>query len=346
MSYVLIERPSRNKEILPKKVFLSIIITFIFLISMFSAYSISEGGFPKRYTEGWLNFEIDDGKLRKGFWDDFDQNIENLSKPSANKINVYIFGNSHSADLLSAIYYNYTPYDEFHFLKVIQQEQLSCFDERDNRFLSQRNSLYNSDAYKKSEIFIIATRFVNAKCDKLLKDNPSDADGLNFLIPRLKKDGKKILILGNTLVLDKIDGQWLEEFIYNKAIKDKINFNSFEVFNSYKILAEELAFHIQSEYNIKTNERLERYTTENHIYYFDRRKLFCNSITHRCLTFTDNAFRIRFDYGHLTREGKKEFSTLLIRYKFNLFLNGILKSRQITNVAYVPYLGTIDDSLP
>jgi hypothetical protein len=191
LSYNLIEKPFRNRKIVSAKIFVTsaMIITSVTVCVAVVAKKLE--GFPSRFPQGWANFELDDGKLRQGFWKYFDDNIQSLIEPSKTKINVYIFGNSHSGDFLGALFTQREFYENYHFLKTVKREQLSCFDERDNRFTKVREALYASDAYKQADVFVIATRFVNAHCNKTLQDNPTDSDGLSFLIPKLINDEKK-----------------------------------------------------------------------------------------------------------------------------------------------------------
>lgn len=337
LSYWFIEKPTRDLRYISRRLFFLLLSTSSFIVILLVSVASHSEGFPGRYPNGWKNFELDDKILRQGFWKYFEQNKEQLLKPSDQKINVYIFGNSHATDFLSALFIQIDAYDKYHFLKASKQEQLSCFDESDSRFGEQKIALYESNAYKKSDIFVIATRFIDAKCDVKLKDNPSDADGLKFLIPNLKKENKKVLILGNTLVLNRVDGKWLEEKIYIDAVREKIDFHSINIFKRYKEMAEKEAYKIQSELNIETNARLKVFSKKNHLAYFDRRQLFCDSILERCSVFTKDGSRLRYDYGHLTLHGKKEFGRMLQAASFESILYDVWKNQKMIASPFVPY---------
>ena len=217
---------------------------------------------------------------------------------------------------------------------------MSCFDENDDRFSKNREVLYASEAYKKSDVFIIATRFTNAQCDKTLKDNPTDADGLSFLIPKLIKDGKNVIVLGNTLVLDQVEGEWLEEKIYFDAVEEKIDFRSFKIFENYKMNAEKKAYGLQSELNLVINQRLKEFSSKNELTYFDRRSLFCDDETQRCLVFDKDGFRLRYDYGHLTLKGKILFGELLRNSSFESILSQIAQKQGNDKLDFIPFEGT------
>ena len=174
-------------------------------------------------------------------------------------------------------------------------------------------------------------------CNKAYKKNPSDPDGLRYLIPRLKRDGKKIIILGNTLVLDKIEGKWLEEYIFTKAIKEKTDLLSFDDFKYYKEIAEKKAYELQAKFNIQTNNRLQNFSLINGIGYFERRRLFCNSDIKSCSVFTKNGHRLRSDYGHLSLEGKAEFGRLLKKSNFKSILYDVLEGNNLSDEKFIPF---------
>lgn len=333
LSYHFIEKPFRNKNFIKLRQLMLILIVSILITVFIFTLSKYKNGFPDRFPkEGWINFEINTTNLKKDFWKKFDENKMSLSKPHQKKINVYIFGNSHSGDTLDAFLHAKDYYNEFHFLKISKNEEISCFDERDPRFSGKRNALYESEAYKKTDIFIIASRFSDIKCNKKLNHSPTDIDGLNYLIPKLKRDGKKIIILGNTLVLDQIEGKWLAEYIYLKAINEKTDsFLTFENFNYYKNIAEKKAYELQNDLNIKINNKLQNFSLKNDIGYFERRKIFCDENIKRCDVFSKDGNRLRYDYGHLTTEGKEKFSELLRKSNFKSILLDTWRNQNSSN---------------
>lgn len=340
ISYRFIEQPFRNAEIIGRKSFLFTVSMTLVVVMLSYMVVLKKEGFPDRFESGWMNYELDDGKLRQNFWKYFNENVDNLKIPSEHKINVYVFGNSHAGDLLGGLLSKSDIYSQFNFLKVVRNEQLACFDEQFDEFRPHREALYSSDAYKKTEIFIIATRFVNAKCDKFGNQSANDASGLRYLIPKLLNDGKKIIIMGNTLVLKKIEGQWVEEWIYRKAVDDKIDFRSSDAYIEYARFSEKLAFRLQSEENLETNKRLQEFAEDNNLSFFSRQKLFCSELQQTCKVFLDDGSRLRYDYGHLTLEGKLAYGELLINSGFLKFLYDV-HSRDMNANNYVEYGGSL-----
>lgn len=340
ISYKFIELPFRNGMIIGKKAFFRIILILTVGLITFAIIAKELDGIPSRFSQAWENFVLDGDKLRKGFHDDFDSNQKNLSTPSTEHVNVYVFGNSHSIDFLSAMLRQKDSYKKYHFLKLFRSEQISCFDETQDRFRKYQDALYNSEAYKKSQIFIIATRFANVECDSGLNNNPTDAEGLSYLIPRIQSDGKKIVILGNTLVLDQIDGMWLEEKYFYDAASANIKFDDRAEYLRFKNKAEKHAFKLQNNLNLETNKRLRKFAYQNGFAYFDRSDLFCDNAQQRCLVFDDDGHRIRYDYGHLTSAGKDIFGQILKSDDFDKFLS-IIYSKEISFPSqFIQYEGT------
>ena len=60
-----------------------------------------------------------------------------------------------------------------------------------------------------------------------------------------------------------------------------------------------------------------------------------------CLVFTKNGHRLRYDYGHLTLEGKREFGMLLKESNFKSLLYDIMKNQNSSNEKYIPFLGVV-----
>ena len=83
--------------------------------------------------------------------------------------------------------------------------------------------------------------------------------------------------------------------------------------------------------NIKTNKKLQNFSLKNEIGYFERRKLFCNTNTKRCAVFSEDGSRLRYDYGHLTTEGKKKFSELLRKSNFKSILLDTWGNKNLSN---------------
>ena len=96
-----------------------------------------------------------------------------------------------------------------------------------------------------------------------------------------------------------------------KALNEKSDLLSLEKFEYYKNFAEKNLMNYQNNFNLETNKRLKNFSSMNGIAYLERRKLFCNSELKSCDVFTKNGYRIRYDYGHLTLEGKKIFGFCL-----------------------------------
>ena len=81
----------------------------------------------------------------------------------------------------------------------------------------------------------------------------------------------------------------------------------------------------------KTNKQLQNFSLKNKINYFERRKIFCDENTKRCAVFSKDGSRLRYDYGHLTTEGKEKFSELLRKSNFKSILLDTWKNQNSSN---------------
>ena len=126
-----------------------------------------------------------------------------------------------------------------------------------------------------------------------------------------------------------------------KALNEKSDLLSLEKFEYYKNFAEKKSYELQNNFNLETNKRLKNFSSMNGIAYLERRKLFCNSELKSCDVFTKNGYRIRYDYGHLTLEGKKKFGFLLKKSEFKSILFEILESPNFSEKNYIPFLGVV-----
>lgn len=328
ISYFIVEKPFRNRKLINTKVLWSMIIIALLAVCAMAAAAISNAGYKGRIAQGWINFEHDNQSLRQVHWKIIDNNLELLSKPDPDKINVFIYGNSHAVDFLDAMMIEKSHYKNYHFMKFRHHEQLICMDESDARFQSFRDKFYETEAYKGADIVVISTRYNNSKCGKVKPQTSNDFDGLDYLIPRLKKDGKAIIVVGNTLEVDSIDEKIVADYIYASAENQNTDFKSKSEFASWAQKASKLAYENIPQEKLKLNEKIKKYSQDNELLHFDRVKLFCNFESEDCIVFDEDGFKIRWDYGHLTAEGKEYMAKRLVEENFESYLEKSLSAQQ------------------
>ena len=129
--------------------------------------------------------------------------------------------------------------------------------------------------------------------------------------------------------------------IYDEAIKNKFIPKTKNYYESIIEQAEKKAFNLQLEGNIVTNENLKKFSIANKIKFFDRRELFCNDYQKKCSIFTKDGYRIRYDYGHLTLEGRVELSKLLLENNFKNLLIEMSNEVQSKDFDFIPYAGSL-----
>ena len=87
--------------------------------------------------------------------------------------------------------------------------QISCFNESITEYSEERNEFYQLEAYKSSTTLIVSTRYSqDSRCGAPYKNlmSTNDLDGLRFLIDRARRDGKKVVVMGNTAEFSPIEG--------------------------------------------------------------------------------------------------------------------------------------------
>jgi len=76
-------------------------------------------------------------------------------------------------------------------------------------YSEERNEFYQLEAYKSSTTLIVSTRYSqDSRCGAPYKNlmSTNDLDGLRFLIDRARRDGKKVVVMGNTAEFSPIEG--------------------------------------------------------------------------------------------------------------------------------------------
>ena len=236
------------------------------------------------------NIDFDNEKLRKQSW-----YFDNLKYEQAdfdlNKTNVLIVGNSHAKDTFNLFYLNrnlYDAYDFFHYrLNNSDSDpsahfQLHFFREINKDTKKFSNEFFNSKVYKKSNIVIISSKY----------DERYDLDGLKVLIPRLKKDNKRVVIFGNTVEFNKLGGrEAIDALLLNNSLSaEDVNRSLFlNRVQSVEVL----------------NNKIKKIANENNIKFYDKKNLICEDENKECVGITNENEKIFYDYGHTTIDGAR-----------------------------------------
>ena len=198
ISYQYIEKTSRNKKIVPAKVFYSLFLLVIIFILTINFYIIKNKGFEK-------NWSVESYYFDKNY---YDSKVNDLKKDILHKIDfeqlknskskkILVFGNSHGADL----------YYTFSLKKDLSKKYIFNYIPRQISCLSVLVSLDNSDYCSKDEIEL--NNYTKEEYRKIIKDidiivissrfYSEDISQLDNNLKNLRKYfKKKIIITTNT----------------------------------------------------------------------------------------------------------------------------------------------------
>jgi len=316
ISYYLIERPFRNKNIISIKKLTTYILVSVIILLSYSFYLIKTENIKSRFTfSEYPNYTLNNlYYAKKGLDFEISYNYDEYNS----RKNVLIVGNSHAENLLSIlsktnltnkIYFNLTSpkirkndYNyQVNYLYKFLTEKKAIIDRYNVDFYSHLNK-----QYKKSDLIILATQYSDA-----------DLDVLDKLIKLLKLDNKKIIIFDNALEQD-IHKQLnrLDYYVArNKKFPDKKNL---------KIIEEDMYKDLNNKAEV--NLKIMNIAKINGIPFIKRERIFCDKIEKRCPSITDNGYKIYYDYGHITEDASEFFARKIEKDKLFLkYLNSALQ---------------------
>jgi peptidoglycan/LPS O-acetylase OafA/YrhL len=310
-SYYFIEKPFRNKKNSFFKIMIILSLTY-FLLVMMMIFIIKNEAFPKR-TLITDNFNLDNRyylhndhyKFRENYVPElFTNNLENK--------NILVIGNSFGEDLFKMLYLNKDKYPNFNFelISPIKRDNSTSYQVKCLlNFLKINNTRCNGVDFgdsinkqiKKSDIIILSTKWDEADVKSLIE-----------IIIELKRNDKKIIIFGQSLLMNlntsyKLNP--LDYYVYlNKQIPNEYDLNLIET-------------KMYNQFNEPLNKELSKIAYDTNSKFIDPKSFQCSKLKNTCHLITKSKNKIYFDYGHVTNEGAK-------------FLGGILSEKKIleTNI--------------
>ena len=312
LTFFLIEKPFRNKNIINKKVFISsIVLVIIFFISSY-ILTIKTGGFENR-LHVFLKKE-----LKKNPWEIlkdknglcFDRKDNHCSFNKENKKKLFLIGDSHAESISSEFFKKlknkkinfvdmnrkgcfYLPYFDTIDKKTKKVVENCSEDIQDNirsELLSNKNSIVIINALYKEYLKKNGTHnYVNKKDNKTILN--SFVNSLQYL---LDNDLYVVLIYPTPEV-----GFNLPKKLMNLLPKGTFNANNFLTENPITT-----SFKIYKEDNSEVFKVFNKFNHKNLIKIYPH-KLFCNTqILDRCLTH-DGKNIYYFDEHHLSSKGSE-----------------------------------------
>ena len=276
LSYLLVERPSRNKKLSFSKVLIFLTVTLITII-IFNIKIIKENGFKSRFeylSKINQNYNPDNISLGKSR---MNKSKNNLNELDTEDFNIFVIGDSHGQDLYNSLNLNHFLFNNIKFYFI--GDLLSDIPE---------DILNHEKFLKGADILILSYRWNNHKYN-LLKDHFKTFKDLN----------QKIFITSSSneyKVFSKLYTLLDYEVLFNK---DR-NIEYFGLKNLYfknRI--------INSNSNI--NQKLKKFAYENNLKYLNKEDYMCDLLTKECDYVDKEGNKIFYDYGHYTEHGAKYF---------------------------------------
>ena len=307
-SYHYIEKPFRKPDkINNKKIYIYLIISYIFLLGCFSFY-LSKGSLLKE--KNFLKIENNNEILRKKWINNI--NDKQFSKFSdLKKINILIIGNSHARDMFNTFDLNKKLFHEYEF--TVFDTLLECFKKNINLdYKDQCKYLY--DNFDGNRLINDFNFNLNNADYVLISAEFSFLDVLSLedeIIPYLKSKHKKIILLSNS-----------PKFFF--AIKKPFTLLDLKLrsLKSNKLNDEDIKqlekIHYLSitDNIIKLNDWLELIAERNDIDFLRKENFVCDHKLKKCEVITDNGYKIYWDNSHYTIEGAKYLGKIIYRKKW------------------------------
>ncbi len=331
LSYKFFETPLRLKAKVGNKKFYVALALMLSVVVGMCLLVFKNNGFENRFHSAGIlsNYELDNEKLRKTSWNVLKEkmSVEPVFDDVDNK--VLIVGNSHAKDIFNALYLNRQLLPGFDFAKG-RIEQLSCFDEKLDLGKTDSLEFYSSTLYSESTHLIISTRYkTKRRCHKSNKSEPlsDDFKGLTYLLSRAISDGKKIILMGNTVEFDEFNEKPFIDYYYDTvlsrlpdgdefAMKTALDNAPFQAFKHLKL------------HRLKLNEKVLSVAERFSVPYFDKTEYMCDFTVNKCPVLTPEGFKIYFDYGHLTLDGARFVGEKMIHGGLSeILIDGIEDSR-------------------
>lgn len=306
-SYKYIELPFRSKKLLFKKVLFFVITCQILILAICYILFQTES---KKFSQNKKNFKIENFYLDNGFYlknDHYKFRTEYSPKKfelKNNQENILVVGNSFGEDLFKTLNINNN------FQKV-QLELISPLTRSQNeayeikcliKLIDEKNTNCGPKDYTSN----IIEQFNDATTVMLSTLWTRDEISLlNKLIILLKNKNKKIIIVGQSLLLRNDFSAYnfteIDYFVYLKqrmpdlrelTVLEKKLFNS--IFQEEKINKR-----INNEV-LKINSELKKIAIDNQVKFLNPLDYQCDRVMEKCFLLDDSGYKLYFDYGHIT----------------------------------------------
>jgi len=209
-------------------------------------------------------------------------------------------------------------------------QQISCFDESNFDNTSIFQAFYDSDLYRFSDVLLVSSRFRERECVSGggLKQS-KDLSGLPYLIRQGVKDGKGVIVLGNTTEFSSVKGKTIVDyFVQEKKAGGNLRWILHEEQAYMKFVGRVNSYYYQNgNRKVRINRAIREISENYNVHFFDKHDVVCDEVEGRCFGLTPEGYKSFYDYGHYTLRGAKFFG----RRMFDLgFLDVLQNSSEVS----------------
>ena len=284
LSYLIFERPFRNKKLSFNLILMFLSIIFIIII-IFNIKVIIENGFQSRFENLKninQNYNPDNIYLGKTRMNSSQQNLNDFD---VKNFNIVIIGDSYGEDLFNSLNLNRNFFNDIKFYYI-------------GNLLSDRldNISNNENFFKQANAIIVSYKWDDFKFN-LLENS----------IEKIKDLNQKIYITSSSneyKVWNKLYTLLDYEILFNKD-KNKDYFGLKNLYFKNRVISS----------NSNINEKLKKFTSENNLTYLNKEDYMCDIPNKECDYIDEDGHKIFYDYGHYTEYGARYFGKKI--YKIN-----------------------------
>ncbi|MCX5479023.1 acyltransferase family protein [Kaistia geumhonensis] len=297
IGYTVVERPFRFK--IQTRPFASSIAASLVAIACFTVVVVRDDGFPGRFAYMAARLgenKIDAEALAEESMKILDELAPNESigrwnagVRSKHEIednwfsgqaaeNVLVIGNSHSKDMFNAVYQNRDRLQGVEFARLAFDADMSAksFDQ-----------MFDLPNYKNATTIMVAPKY---RSTSILS--------LDRYLARMLKDGKKVILVGNTAEFSSPGTMPIFDWYIWKQTGD-VDFKQLNQL-AYKYESEEAKI-----YTARVAALAEKYGVP----FYDRRALVCDDLAKECAMVTPEGKRTMYDASHWTLDGAGYFGS-------------------------------------
>lgn len=319
LSYFIIEKPCRNRNIKFRKIFFPF-LTLSILLLLFSNVVINKEGFHKRakYVSNiglkLENYLLDPYHYIVNHFFIFGKNYvpDNFKNaPSAN-VKMLVVGNSVGQNMFHALYSNKNSFTGYTFnlisskIRVNKQNySTNCF----NKFLSNKD--YSCDEFDFTQNILVQlntsnTIFLASRWDQGEGSLSDLISNLENTIKILKKKNKKIIIAGMPVLLELTTLSSLNPLDYFVYQNGRMPTN-YELLKLEEKIFDDLRNDKKFEQRRKINLELSNLANKFSIQFLNPEDYQCEIVKKKCTLLTSGKNRIYIDDVHTTNEGSSYF---------------------------------------